>query len=159
MKQQVEKSPRVVIYTDGSFKRDYNTGGYAALLVYGYNYKLIFEGEIDTTNNRQEIKAVINALKCLDRPCKVTVITDSQYVKGIINGWIKKWKKKNFKTNKGEPVANCDLIEELDKLLEIHKVKAIWCKAHTGRTDRTSLGNAVCDWAAQYAGDRLHDNL
>lgn len=152
-------SPRVVIYTDGSFKNNYNTGGYAALLVYGYEYKLIYEGEYNTTNNRQEIKAVINALKCLDKPCKVTIITDSQYVQGIINGWIKKWKKKNFMTNSTTPIANKDLIMELDTLLQIHKVKAIWCRAHTGRQDRTSLGNAVCDWAAQYASDQAYANL
>lgn len=123
----------VLIYTDGACSGNPGPGGYCAILKYGNHEKIISGAEKETTNNRMELSAVIMGLKCLTRPCNVTVISDSKYVCDAINqGWLENWKKKNWKKADGKPVLNPLLWQELYTLLNTHKVTFQWIKGHAG---------------------------
>jgi len=148
------EKPSVVIYTDGSWKNAVHAGGWSALLTYNDEWKLIGNGAVETTINRMELSAVIQALKCLKEPCKVQVVSDSQLTVNIINQFIYGWRKKNFISAKGTPVMNLDLIKELDSLMKVHTVKAQWVKSHTGFKDPLSKANDLCDYWAQEMADR-----
>lgn len=146
----------VTIYTDGSWKQKLNAGGYAALLTYGPHWKMIYSSESPTTISRMELSAVLNALKELTEPCCVTIVSDSTYTCNCINRWIKDWKRRNWITWKGSPVANLDLIRAIDDLMQVHKVIAIWVKSHTGKKDVDSIGNDLVDYYAQHSADTHH---
>ena len=119
----------VQIYTDGACKGNPGCGGWASILVFGEKEKMISGGHTKTTNNRMELMAVVNGLKALKKPCKVTVTSDSEYVVNAINrGWLKSWVSKN--TLKDRP--NNDLWAELLTLLDRHTVKFMWIKGHDG---------------------------
>lgn len=85
-----------------------------------------------TTNNRMELMAVIQGLGALTRPCRVTIYTDSSYVKNGVEVWLQNWKKKGWKTAAGKPVANQDLWQRLEKALEGHQTDWVWVKGHSG---------------------------
>jgi ribonuclease HI len=101
-------------------------------LEYGGAVKELFGGEPDTTNNRMELTAVIEALRALTRDCDIRVVTDSQYVQKGVESWLANWKRKNWKTSAGKPVANRDLWEALDQELQNHRVVWEWVKGHQG---------------------------
>jgi ribonuclease HI len=101
-------------------------------LEYGGAVKELFGGEPDTTNNRMELTAVIEALRALTRDCDIRVVTDSQYVQKGVESWLANWKRKNWKTSAGKPVANRDLWEALDEELQNHRVVWEWVKGHQG---------------------------
>ena len=123
----------VDIYTDGACSGNPGKGGWGAVLVYGNTEKEISGGNSDTTNNRMELTAVIEALKMLKMPCNVTLTTDSKYVCDAINQqWVYSWKKNGWKKADKEPALNVDLWEELLPLLEIHNVTFNWVKGHNG---------------------------
>ncbi|WVN42498.1 ribonuclease HI [beta proteobacterium MWH-UniP1] len=124
----------VVIHTDGACKGNPGPGGWGALLEYGGVVKELFGGESDTTNNRMELTAVIEALRALKRDCDVRVVTDSQYVQKGVESWMDNWKRKNWKTSAGKPVANRDLWEALDRELQSHRVAWEWVKGHDGHS-------------------------
>ncbi len=111
------------IYSDGACKGNPGAGGWGALLVAGGHRKEIFGGEADTTNNRMEMTAVIQALELLKRPSTVAVHTDSQYVQKGISEWLPGWKRRNWRTADGKPVKNQDLWERLDKLAQHHHIE------------------------------------
>jgi len=122
---------KVTIYTDGACSGNPGPGGYAAILMVGENKKEIFGAERDTTNNKMELKAAIEGLKALNRPCDVELYSDSAYlVNAYEKGWIDSWKKNNWKTASKDPVKNKELWEELERLREIHTVKFIKVKGH-----------------------------
>ena len=98
----------VTIYTDGACRGNPGPGGWGALLIFGENKKEIFGGETDTTNNRMELCACIEALDQLSRRCHVRVFTDSTYVKDGIQSWLRNWKRNNWKTAAKKPVKNRD---------------------------------------------------
>lgn len=123
---------RVEIYTDGACKGNPGRGGWGALLIAGGHTKEIFGGELNTTNNRMELKAVIEALGALKRPCEVVVHTDSQYVQKGISEWIHGWKARGWKTAAKEPVKNADLWRELDEAQARHHIEWRWVKGHAG---------------------------
>jgi len=125
-------SPEVVIHTDGACKGNPGPGGWGALLEYDGKTKELFGGEPNTTNNRMELRAVIEALKVLRRSCPVLIVTDSQYVHQGVVSWMDQWKRKNWKTSAGKPVANRDLWEALDAELVRHQVRWQWVRGHTG---------------------------
>ncbi|BGI51405.1 MAG: ribonuclease HI [Buchnera aphidicola (Ceratovacuna japonica)] len=136
----------VKIYVDGSCINNPGPGGYGILLKYK-NYKKIFsKGFYLTTNNRMELIAAIEGLKCLKKRCLVKIITDSKYLKLGISIWIKKWKIKNWKTVKKKKIKNLDLWKKLNKLNKIHKIKWIWIKGHSGNNE-----NEICDKLAKNA--------
>lgn len=122
----------VTIFTDGACSGNPGPGGWGALLRYGEHEKELCGGETETTNNRMELQAAIEALNALNRPCKIALYTDSQYVKGGITGWIHGWKKNGWKTAAKKPVKNAELWQALDEALKRHEVDWHWVKGHAG---------------------------
>jgi ribonuclease HI len=122
----------VLIHTDGACKGNPGPGGWGALLEYGDVVKELFGGAPETTNNRMELTAVIEALRALKRDCDVRIVTDSQYVQKGVESWMSNWKRKNWKTSAGKPVANRDLWEALDRELQNHRVVWEWVRGHDG---------------------------
>lgn len=121
------------IYTDGACSGNPGKGGWGAVLVYGKREKELCGGEVETTNNRMELTAVIQALKALKEPCEVTLTTDSKYVCDAINqGWLQSWILKDWRKADKKPVLNVDLWQELLPLLDTHNVTFEWVKGHNG---------------------------
>lgn len=129
----VQNSPhQVVIYADGACKGNPGVGGWGALLRFGAVEKEIFGGETATTNNRMELRGVIEALRLLTRECEVVVYTDSSYVQKGISEWIHGWKRNGWRTSDKKPVKNDDLWRELDELVAKHQIEFRWVKGHAG---------------------------
>ena len=122
----------IEIYTDGSCLQNPGNGGWAAIINYEGNIKKISGSEKNTTNNRMELLAPINALKQVERNKEIQIYTDSQYVKLGITEWINTWVKNNWQTSKKEDVKNKDLWIELYDLNNSLNIKWIWIKAHSG---------------------------
>lgn len=125
----------VEIWTDGACSGNPGPGGWGALLRYGEKEKELFGGESETTNNRMELTAAIEALNALKKPCNVKLTTDSQYVKGGITGWIHGWKKNGWKTAAKKPVKNAELWQALDEATNRHEVSWHWIKGHAGHAE------------------------
>lgn len=123
---------RVQIFTDGACSGNPGPGGWGALLRLNGKEKELCGGEKETTNNRMELTAAIEALNALKRACAVDLYTDSQYVKGGVTGWIYNWKRNGWKTSAKKPVKNEDLWRLLDSALERHNVSWHWVKGHAG---------------------------
>jgi ribonuclease HI len=124
----------ITIYTDGACKGNPGPGGWGVLLKSGTVEKELFGGERETTNNRMEMMAVIQALKALKRPCQVSLHLDSKYVLQGITEWLPGWKAKGWKTAAKQPVKNVDLWQQLDALVHTggHEIKWQWVKGHAG---------------------------
>lgn len=124
----------VVIYTDGACKGNPGPGGWGVYLKSGEHEKELWGGERDTTNNRMELMAVIQALSALKRPCQVSLHLDSEYVRKGITEWIHGWKKKGWVTASKQPVKNADLWQRLDALVHSgpHRIEWHWVKGHAG---------------------------
>lgn len=137
---------KVDIYTDGACSGNPGKGGWGAILVYGQKEKEISGGEKETTNNRMELTAVIEALSLLKEPCEVTLTTDSKYICDAVNkGWLCSWHKNNWKKADKKPALNVDLWTKLLPLLEMHNVSFKWVKGHNGhpyneRCDSLAVG-------------------
>jgi ribonuclease HI len=140
----------IEVYTDGACKGNPGPGGWGALLVCGEHRKELYGGEPDTTNNRMELKAVIEALNALNRSARVRLHTDSQYVHKGITEWLPGWKRKGWKTAGGKPVKNQDLWQALEATAHTHLVEWIWVKGHSGHP-----GNERADELAN-AGIEAH---
>ena len=125
----------VQIYTDGACKGNPGVGGWGALLLFGGSEKELFGGEANTTNNRMELMAVIEALRALTRSCDAVVYTDSVYVQKGISEWIHGWKRNGWKTADKKPVKNADLWVRLDELARQHHVDWRWVKGHSGHPE------------------------
>lgn len=125
----------VDIFTDGACKGNPGPGGWGAVLRYGDNEKQIFGGEANTTNNRMELMAAIEALAVLKRACDVKLTTDSQYVRKGITEWLKNWKRNGWKTAAKQPVKNADLWQRLDEQVQRHNVEWHWVKGHSGHPE------------------------
>lgn len=126
------KDKIVEIYTDGACSGNPGPGGWGALLLYGENEKEITGGEFETTNNRMELTAAIEALRLLKRRCTVHLHTDSTYVRDGITKWITGWKAKGWKTAAKKPVKNEDLWRALDSAAAKHDIEWKWVKGHAG---------------------------
>lgn len=139
----------IELYCDGACRSNPGPGGYGTILKYKNREKEISGGEPETTNNRMELRALIEGLKCLKESCHITVYTDSQYVSnGISKGWAKSWKKNNWKKPDKKPALNSDLWDELLNLLEDHEVDIVWIKGHAGhemneRCDRLAVAESL----------------
>lgn len=127
------KLPHVDIYTDGACSGNPGPGGWGALLRFGDKEKEICGGEDNTTNNRMELMAAIMALESLKKPCRVDIYTDSEYVRGGMTAWIKKWKADGW-TKKGG-LKNVELWQRLDAAVQNHTVKFHWVKGHAGHPE------------------------
>ena len=132
----------VQIYTDGACKGNPGPGGWGAWLQWGTTEKELFGGELNTTNNRMELTAVIEGLSALKRPCKVVLYLDSQYVRQGITEWIRGWKAKGWKTSTKQPVKNAELWQKLDAIVENngHQIEWRWVRGHSG-----NVGNERAD--------------
>jgi len=140
----------VQIYTDGACRGNPGIGGWGASLNYNGKRKEIYGGEPETTNNRMEMTAVIEALKALKEPSDLTINSDSKYVLNGINEWLPNWKKRNWKTASRKPVKNVDLWQALDALTQAHTIEWVWVKGHSG-----NLGNDRADELANMGIDSL----
>lgn len=126
----------IEIYTDGACSGNPGCGGWGALLRHKNVEKELSGGAPETTNNRMELTAVIEALKALKKSCNITLYTDSRYVMDGITQWMPNWKNNNWKTsNKKAEVKNVDLWQELDRLVSQHTIKWIWIKGHNGHAE------------------------
>ncbi|NVJ96765.1 MAG: ribonuclease HI [Alphaproteobacteria bacterium] len=125
----------VEIYTDGACSGNPGPGGWGALLLYGEHEKEITGGAFETTNNRMELTAAIEALMLLKRPCEVHIHTDSTYVRDGITKWINGWKAKGWKTAAKKPVKNAELWQALDEAVKRHDVQWFWVKGHAGHPE------------------------
>lgn len=126
------KKNLITIYTDGACKGNPGKGGWGAVLLWGDHEKHICGGALNTTNNRMEMLAAIEALKCLKMQSKVALYTDSNYLKNGVNIWMANWKQKSWKTSAGKAVKNQDLWMLLDELLLQYHVEWHWVKGHSG---------------------------
>ena len=125
----------IYIYTDGACKGNPGIGGWGALLRSGEHQRELFGGEPHTTNNRMELRAVIEALSVLKRRSKVSVSTDSQYVQMGISEWIIGWRQRGWKTASKQPVKNADLWKQLDALARQHDIEWRWVRGHSGHPE------------------------
>ena len=132
---------KVTIFTDGACSGNPGPGGWGAVLRCAGKEKELSGGDPQTTNNRMELTAVIEALSALKIPCEVTLVTDSKYVvDGIEKGWAEKWQANGWMRNKKDKALNPDLWQTLLNLLKIHKVTFQWVKGHAGHPE-----NERCD--------------
>ena len=140
----------VEIFTDGACRGNPGPGGWGVVLRYNGSEKTLYGSEENTTNNRMELMAAITALESLKRPCKVSLTTDSKYVRDGISEWITNWKKRGWKTASKAPVKNVELWQRLDKAREQHDIDWHWVKGHAGHP-----GNELADQLANQAIDEM----
>lgn len=126
---------RVDVYTDGACSGNPGPGGWAALLRFEKKEKELWGNELLTTNNRMELKAVIEALKSLKWSCSVNLYTDSTYVQKGIMTWVHRWAENGWRTADKKPVKNVDLWQELSELAKKHHVTWYWVKGHSGHPE------------------------
>ncbi len=143
----------VEINTDGSCLGNPGPGGYGVLLRYNGHEKELSDGFKRTTNNRMELMAAIAGLEALKESCMVAITTDSQYVRDGITKWIKGWKKRGWKTVKGDMVKNADLWMRLDKAVGRHETNWQWVRGHSGHADNERV-DALAKAAAR-AGKKV----
>lgn len=139
---------QVEIFTDGSCLGNPGKGGIGILLRYKGREKTVSQGYFQTTNNRMELRAVIEALNLLKEPCDVLLYSDSQYMQNGIQKWIFNWRKNNWKTSHNKPVKNQDLWIALDHAIRPHRLKWQWVKGHAGHPE-----NEICDQLAKTAAN------
>ena len=143
----------VDIYTDGACRGNPGKGGWGAILIYGKNKKEMSGGEKQTTNNRMELMAAIEALTILKEPCEVTLTSDSKYlVDAIEKGWLDSWRKNGWRKSDRSEVLNVDLWQRLIVQLERHEVSFVWVHGHTGHEY-----NERCDVLATTFADSFTD--
>lgn len=128
-------SQPVQIFADGACRGNPGPGGWGALLRYGEQERELWGGEAHTTNNRMELTAVIRALEVLQRPSRLHIVTDSQYVLHGITQWLAGWKRRGWRTADGKPVKNQELWQRLDELLAPHQAEWTWVRGHTGHPE------------------------
>ena len=142
--------PRVDLFTDGACRGNPGPGGWGLILRYDATEKELAGGEKDTTNNRMELTAVIRGLEALNKPCRLTVHTDSRYIvdafeKGWLDNWIARGWRRAATKGQGKPVLNVDLWQRLLELIDKHQVQFEWVRGHAGhpeneRADRLAVG-------------------
>ena len=143
-------APVIEIYTDGACRGNPGAGGWGALLIAGKHRKEIHGGEFDTTNNRMELTAAIEALNALKKGSQIVLHTDSKYVMDGITAWMPNWKKRDWKTAAKKPVKNKDLWQALDAASQRHEIDWRWVKGHDGNP-----GNERADELANLGIDEL----
>lgn len=136
----------VKLITDGACKPNPGPGGWACILRYKDIAREMWGSEPHTTNNRMELTAAVEGLAALKEPCRVEIITDSEYLKNGITRWIRGWKKNGWQTKEKTPVLNKDLWERLDALNQKHETHWVWTKGHASHAD-----NNRCDRLAARA--------
>lgn len=142
-----DRLKKVRIYTDGACSGNPGPGGWGAVLQYGERQKELSGGEADTTNNRMELTAVIEALSALREPCEVELTSDSKYVVDAVEkGWLYGWVKKGWKKSNNDPVLNVDLWQRLLPLLKRNTVRFVWIRGHTGHPENERCDELAVAW-------------
>ncbi|MFM9977079.1 MAG: ribonuclease HI [Sphingomonadaceae bacterium] len=139
--------PQVEIATDGACKGNPGPGGWGALLRMGTTEKELAGGEPLTTNNRMELRAAIEALNALTRPCQVTLSTDSRYVMDGLTKWIHGWQRNGWRTADKKPVKNAELWQALLTAAKPHRIDWVWVKGHGGHADNERADRLASDAA------------
>jgi len=146
---------RVEIFTDGACSGNPGPGGWGAILRWKDTEKELSGGEAETTNNRMELTAVIEALKILKVRCVVSLYTDSKYVMDGVTQWLSNWKQNNWRTtNKRSAVKNVDLWQQLDALLEQHEILWNWVKGHNGHPENERVDKLAREQAILFANTK-----
>ena len=145
-----ETPKRVTLFTDGACSGNPGPGGWGVLMIYGDARKTLNGGEAQTTNNRMELTAAIQALESLTRPCAVDLYTDSQYVRQGITQWMHGWKRNGWKTSDKKPVKNADLWQRLDDVVKRHTVEFHWVKGHAGHPENEEVDQLARDGMAPF---------
>lgn len=145
-------SDHVRIYTDGACRGNPGPGGWGAVLRYRDHERHLKGSEAQTTNNRMELLAAIEALAVLKRPCRIELTTDSQYLRKGITEWLQDWKRRGWKTAAKKPVKNVDLWQRLDGAVQAHDIAWHWVKGHSGHPE-----NELADQLANEAIDEMLD--
>ncbi len=127
--------PHVTIYTDGACIGNPGPGGWGVLLRFGHHERELSGADLNTTNNRMELMAAVEALKALTRPCRVDFYTDSEYLKRGITEWMAGWKTRGWKTANKKAVKNQDLWRTLDEAIEPHQIEWHWVRGHAGHRE------------------------
>ena len=135
----------VTIYTDGACSGNPGPGGWGALLQYNGHEKELSGGAAETTNNRMELTAAIEALCALSKPCQVDIYTDSKYLQNGITQWLAAWKRKGWKTSAKKPVKNKDLWQALDEAVQKHQIAWQWVRGHAGQRENERLDQLARD--------------
>jgi ribonuclease HI len=141
---------KVDIYTDGACRGNPGPGGWGVLLIYNDSKKSIYGGEHQTTNNRMEMQAIIEAMNAIRSECDITLYTDSKYVMDGVNKWLPNWKEHGWRTANKKPVKNQDLWQLLDQSISTHNINWQWVRGHTGNP-----GNEEADTLANKGIDEL----
>ena len=144
---------KVEIFTDGACKGNPGPGGWGAVLRWNDEERELSGGDVETTNNRMEMLAAIEALNALKRPCTVEVTTDSVYVRDGITKWIHGWKKNGWKNAAKKPVKNADLWMALEEAAERHTVTWHWVKGHAGHPENERADELARAQAKNWAGE------
>ena len=129
---ETDDLPVVEMWTDGACKGNPGVGGWGAWMRFGDQEKELWGGEAATTNNRMELSAVIEGLRALKRPCRVTLHVDSTYVMNGLQKWLPNWKRNGWRTGDKKPVKNKELWQDLDTEVQRHHVTWVWVKGHAG---------------------------
>lgn len=140
----------VTIYTDGACSGNPGPGGWGAIMVHGKNRKELSGGDMETTNNRMELQAAIEALNALKRSCTVDLYTDSVYVRDGITKWIHGWQRNGWRTAGKKPVKNAELWQALQAALEPHDVNWHWVKGHAGHPENERADELARSGMAPY---------
>lgn len=140
---QCSSMPSVTIYSDGSYKPDMNTGGYGTIMTCGGQSLFLYGGFVGCSNNAMELMGALSALRRLNRPCRVTIFSDSKYVVDGINSWMLGWKVNGWRRSDGGKIKNEELWKELFQYSQIHVISGVWIKGHSG-----NFSNATCDQLA-----------
>ncbi len=139
---------RVRIFTDGACRGNPGPGGWGAVLIYSDKQKELYGSERETTNNRMELMAAIQALEALKGARSVTLTTDSEYVKKGITEWLENWKRRGWKTAAKKPVKNTDLWKRLEAVTHNHDIRWHWVRGHSGHPENEradQLANRAID--------------
>jgi len=136
--------PQVEIFTDGACKGNPGPGGWGALIRMGAREKEVSGGDPLTTNNRMELVAAIKALEALSKPCRVTLTTDSNYVRDGIMKWIHGWQRNGWRTADRKPVKNAELWQELLVASKSHEIEWRWVKGHSGHAENDRVDELAC---------------
>ena len=144
----------VVIYTDGACSGNPGPGGWGAVLISGTHRKEIKGGETQTTNNRMELTAAIEALEALKAPSRVELHTDSSYLRGGITDWIRTWQRNGWRTSNKKPVKNVDLWPRLEEARGRHEVSWHWVKGHAGHPENERADELAREGMVPYARRR-----
>ena len=141
---------RVKVVTDGACKGNPGPGGWGVLIRAGTREKELAGGEKHTTNNRMELTAAIRGLEALTRPCHVTLVTDSVYVKDGITRWIHGWQRNGWRTADKKPVKNAELWQQLDELRAKHDISWHWVKGHAGHPENERADELAREGMARF---------